>query len=137
MEFNNQYLTYVEYRKLGGALEETPFNILEFKARKIIDKYTFGRLIDLETQVQEVKICMYELMNSLTTYFTQDGMPKSDKQVSSENIDGYNVTYSNFDENLLKANVMQIKGIINSYLSECKTDKGIPYLYRGADKNEK
>ena len=31
MEFNNQYLSYEEYKTLGGTLGEMPFNILEFK----------------------------------------------------------------------------------------------------------
>ena len=44
MEFKNQYLTYLEYKNLGGTLGEMPFNLLEFKARKIIDERTLGRL---------------------------------------------------------------------------------------------
>ena len=30
MEFNGQYLTYNEYKALGGSLDITPFNLLEF-----------------------------------------------------------------------------------------------------------
>ena len=63
MEFTGQYLTYDEYKVLGGNLDQTPFNLSEMKARKIIDKYTQGRLIDLETQVLEVKSCVYDLIN--------------------------------------------------------------------------
>ena len=43
MEISGQYLTYVEYKALGGTLTETPFKILEFEARQNVDKYTFGR----------------------------------------------------------------------------------------------
>ena len=63
MEFNNQYLTYEEYGSLGGTLDEMPFNILEFKCRKIIDNLTFNRLTNLETQIQEVKMCIYDMIN--------------------------------------------------------------------------
>ena len=45
MEFKGQYLTYQEYKALGGTLDEMPFNLLEFNARKKIDERTFGRLI--------------------------------------------------------------------------------------------
>ena len=29
MEFKGQYLTYNEYKSLGGNLNQTPFNLLE------------------------------------------------------------------------------------------------------------
>ena len=51
MEFENQYLTYEEYIELGGTLDETPFNILELEAQKNVDKYTLGRLQNLEQQI--------------------------------------------------------------------------------------
>ena len=44
MEFEGQYLTYNEYKALGGRLDQTPFNILEFEARRKIDERTFERL---------------------------------------------------------------------------------------------
>ena len=65
MEFNGQYLTYEEYRYLGGTLPLMSFNLLELEARKEIDKYTFGRLTELETQKQEVKTCVYNLISLL------------------------------------------------------------------------
>ena len=40
MKFKGQYLTYQEYKGLGGTLELTPFNILEFEARRRIDEIT-------------------------------------------------------------------------------------------------
>ena len=55
MEINGQYLTYEEYKALEGTLDQTPFNLLEFEARQNVDKYTFGRLKELEEQNQEVK----------------------------------------------------------------------------------
>ena len=41
--FSGQYLTYLEYQSLGGTLEETPFNLLEYEARKQIDLRTQRR----------------------------------------------------------------------------------------------
>ena len=90
MEFTKQYLTYEEYQELGGTLDETPFNILELEAQKNIDKYTFGRLKDLEKQIIEVKICEVKLIELLNTYNTYN---LQDKSVASENTDGYSISY--------------------------------------------
>ena len=61
MEFSGQYLNYSEYRLLGGTLDQTPFNLLEFEARKKIDERTQGRLKNVVEIPQEVKICMFAL----------------------------------------------------------------------------
>ena len=65
MTFEGQYLEYTEYKNLGGTLKETPFNLLEYNARKRIDEKTFGRLINLTNIPQEVKLCVFELINVL------------------------------------------------------------------------
>ena len=48
MEFSGQYLTYDEYKALGGNLDITPFNLLEYEARRIIDSRTLQRLKGIE-----------------------------------------------------------------------------------------
>lgn len=130
MEFDNQYLTYAEYIELGGTLEETPFNILELEAHKNIDKYTFGRLKDLEEQINEVKICEFILISLLNTYSVYENQNKS---ISSENTDGYSISYAQATENVSKAKTNEIKGIIKTYLAECKLEDGTPYLYCGVE----
>lgn len=128
MEFNNQYLTYEEYQDLGGTLQETPFNILEFEARKNINKYTFGRLENLEQQINEVKICEFKLIGLLNTYSDYENQNKS---ISSENTDGYSISYAQSTVNVSKAKINEIKSIIKSDLSECYLEDGTPYLYVG------
>lgn len=128
MEFTKHYLTYEEYVELGGTLEETPFNILELEAQKNIDRYTFGRLQDIDTQVNEVKVCDFKLIELLNTYSFYDNQNKS---ISSENTDGYSISYSQATENVSKAKINEIKGIIKTYLAECKLEDGTPYLYVG------
>ena len=56
MEIEGQYLTYEEYKSLGGTLDLMPFNLLEFEARKEIDKRTFGRLVNLEKQIKDTNL---------------------------------------------------------------------------------
>lgn len=133
MEFKNQYLTYEEYRDLGGTLDETPFNILELQARKDIDKYTFGRLQNLDKQINEVKVCIYELIKNLASY---SKYVERDKSISSENTDGYSISYKGADENVSKTIVSENRGIIRTYLAECKLEDGTPYLYKGVDNHD-
>ena len=113
MEFSGQYLTYEEYRQLGGTLEQTPFNLLEYDARKEIDENTQGRLIKLEKQVQEVKMCMWQLINL---------------QLSINNgvdISGNVINYN--EKEITKAkNEIIMRNLIN-----CRLENGTPYLYRG------
>ena len=96
MEFKNQYLSYEEYKSLGGTLGEMPFNILELKARQIINERTQNRLKNIEEMPQEVKICVYDLINTMNKYNLSDNSTSSN--ISSENTDGYSVTYKSGTE---------------------------------------
>ena len=94
MEFEGQYLTYQEYQSLGGTLQETPFNLLEYEARNIIDLRTQNRLVDVEPIPQKVKICVFNLIEKMDTYIEQINQIGFNGSKSSESIDGYSVSYS-------------------------------------------
>ena len=129
MEFNGQYLTYQEYLALGGTLEEMPFNLLEFNARKKIDERTFGRLVDKGQEYKEVKLCIYNMiitLNSYTSYDTQN------KAISSESTDGYSISYGTPQKSITEAKNIELEDVINSYLANIVIDN-VPVLYRGAD----
>ena len=69
MTFEGQYLTLDEYIELGGSqIEQMPFNLLEFEARRKIDSRTQNRLRNEENIPQEVKLCVFNLINTLQTY---------------------------------------------------------------------
>lgn len=93
MTFEGQYLTYIEYKALGGTLEETPFNLLEFESRKQIDEKTQFRLKDVDASEipNEVKLCDFKLINSIENYI--ETLSNANNGVESENIDGYSVKY--------------------------------------------
>lgn len=135
MEFENQYLTWDEYQELGGKIsDETPFNLLEFKARKYVDKYTFGRLVNLENQSQEVKLCIFELINNLETYDKASSVSSEKAGIKSENIEGYSVSYADTTESMaevVKGKEESCKDIIYNYLSNSALPDGTLYLYRG------
>lgn len=136
MDIQGQYLTYDEYIELGGKLEETPFSLLEFNARKYIDKYTFGRLIELEQQSQETKLCEYEIINKLGNYNTSSasGESATNRNIASESIDGYSVSYANTITSVSQieqGKETEIQNTIYTYLATSKLEDGTPYLYRG------
>ena len=128
MDFGEQYLTYKEYKELGGGLEQTSFNIIEFEARKEIDKFTFGRLKELDEQINEVKMCIFELISSLDGYSKDTSRNKA---IASESTDGYSVSYKNMSSDDTKAKNSELRNIIERYLSDCVLLDGTPYLYRG------
>lgn len=118
--FENQYLTYDEYHTdLKGSLTEDAFNLLEFEARAKIDDMTSGRLKDLDTQIDEVKLCIFKLISVLN---------ENNTSIKSESVDGYSITL--MDTNTLEK---AKETIIREYLSNSNLDDdyNTPYLYRG------
>lgn len=113
MEFSGQYLTYNEYRALGGTIELTPFNLLEFEARKEIDKRTLGRLVNLKEQTENTKMCVLQLINLRVSI--NNGVEMSGNVV--------NYNQSQIDD--------EIKSIVMKYLLDEKLEDGTPYLYCG------
>lgn len=121
MEFDGQYLTKEEYINLGGSqIEQMPFNLLEFEARRKIDIRTFNRLKDLEFEdiPMEVKLCEYNIINSLVSYDENISNVNSNGNVASENIDGYSISYINPDKisEIIKSRSDEIDDIIRTYL---------------------
>ena len=131
MEFNNQYLTYEEYKSLGGTLAEMPFNILELKARQIINGRTQNRLKNIEEIPQEVKICVYDLINTMNKYNLSNNSTSSN--ISSENIDGYSVSYKSGTE-LTEEQKKQYDEVMETDLYGVIVDN-TPILYLGVNTN--
>ena len=131
MEFNNQYLSYEEYKSLGGTLGEMPFNILELKARQIINERTQNRLKDVEKIPQEVKICVYDLIQTINKYNNSNNSTSSN--ISSENTDGYSVTYKSGTE-LTEEQKKQYDDVMETDLYGVIVDN-TPILYLGVNTN--
>lgn len=113
MTFDNQYLSYNEYIELGGMLEELPFNELEFECRKIIDEKTQNRLNNIDEIPQEVKLCEFKMINCINKY--QENMLKSQNGITSENIDGYSVTYGS-SEKIISEKNYELEEIVTTSL---------------------
>ena len=120
MDFKGQYLTYAEYRSLGGALDITPFNLLEFEARRKIDISTRDRLKNIESTniPQEVKLCIYNLISSIESYASSIKSATENGNIASENTDGYSVTYvkSAQIKDIISSKSVELDDIIRTYL---------------------
>lgn len=120
MGFSGQYLTYEEYIRLNGTLDIAPFNILEFEARKQIDKYTFNRLKGTNSNEipQEVKMCEFKMINSLNNYVNSVNEVTNNGNVASENTDGYSVSYLTIKDisSILDSKSKELETIIKTYL---------------------
>ena len=113
MEFSGQYLNYEEYRSLGGTLDLTPFNLLEFEARKRIDSMTQLRLknLDYKNIPQEVKICVYNLTNLITKYINDNN-----RCLESESVGDYSVNYKSDVKTIVESKSVEINDTITNDL---------------------
>jgi hypothetical protein len=136
MEFSGQYLTYEEYKGLGGTLDLTPFNLLEFEARRQIDIRTFNRLkgIDSNDIPQEVKLCEYNLINSINEFASSTNSAIGTGNVASESTDGYSVSYITASQisDIVKSKNDEFNDIINTYLLGVVVN-GQHLMYIGVD----
>lgn len=132
MEFSGQYLTYGEYKGLGGTLSEMPFNLLEFETRKRIDNRTQNRIKYMSSKPEEVKLCVNAMINTLEQYVI-DNSKGINKNVASESIDGYSVSYITGSQvqEAIKSKRSELEDIMQTYLGNVRTSENIPVLYLG------
>lgn len=123
------YLTYEEYQEYGGTASETDFTMLEFRARKRIDRLTFSRVQAMAEIPEAVKLCMMSLMriDSKTGAEAQAENPV----VTSYNTDGYSESYGKALSVEDADSVMSAS--IRSMLWGETDDNGVPLLYRGTE----
>ena len=121
MEFEGQYLTYEEYKGLGGTLDLMPFNLLEFEARRRIDIRTQNRLKNSDSVPNEVKLCDMSLINMTKKYLDKENNESQEKQnIASESTDGYSVTYNTITldkiKEIMESKKAEVSDILETYL---------------------
>ena len=132
MEFSGQYLTYEEYRGLGGTLILMPFNILEFGARSQIDLRTQNRLANVDEIPEEVKLCVFHLIDKINSYAQMNVNATANGTVTSESIDGYSVSYVNATQvsEIIKSKDSELEDIMLSDLFGVIVN-GVAIIYSG------
>ncbi len=71
MDNFKSYLTYEDYKELGGSLPLDAFTKLERKAQRWLDSFTFDRVKELQHIPDEVKEVLVEFINKLDTVSNQ------------------------------------------------------------------
>ena len=112
------YLTYEEHKAYGGTLSNTEFDRFGFRAEQEINNATQNRCKTLKEIPEEVKRCVFELVE----YLSKNSKNGSVSAVSSFGNDGYSVSYVD-----KKTAEQQIYDIIYTYLS------GTGLMYCGVD----
>ena len=122
------YIDLAYYLMKGGELDITDatFSSNEFRARKIVDRLTQGRVKNMKVVPEAVKQLMVELV---TLESTQGAKATERKCVTSFSNDGYSETYA---DPLTGEQVKEIEcNLVFEYLSEETDDEGTPLLYLG------
>lgn len=124
------YIDYCCYMNSGVdvAIDTVTFQRLEFRARKIVDRFTQNRI----QRMKEVPEAVKRLMVELIPLEASVGAAVLDNQpVTSFSNDGYSETYA---DPLTEERLKEIEcNLIREYLSGEKDDNGVPLLFRGVD----
>lgn len=123
------YLTFAEYQEWGGQQSESAFGRLEYKARMLVDEYTFGRLKDAESVPEEVKRLIFELVGMLGN-MDVSGEGYTDVAESESN-DGYSIKMAEGTVLTAAESMQQMSMLIETYLANETTAAGVPLLYCG------
>lgn len=136
------YLTYEEYQNMGGTLDETTFNDLEFEAEALVNWYTFNRLKEDTTFPVELKRLMKYLINlayskSGIIDASGSGSDDTNKTIVSQANDGVSVSYSILSaKDLMDTVNAEGSAAIKRYLQGVTNEAGRKLLYRGIYPNE-
>lgn len=118
----------IEYYKSNGGIDMTDaaFSRNEFRARKVVDRLTQGRLQNMAQIPEAVKRLMVELVSLEAN---QGAEQMQHQAVASFSNDGYSETYA---DPLTGERVKEIESeLVMEYLSEEVDDHGVPLLFLG------
>lgn len=138
------YLTYSEYRDMGGTLEEAAFNEYEFEAESTINWYTFNRLIKEDMVSDNVKRLMFKLIKLIQLNQQAQSLGQSANghdnitaAIASQSNDGFSTSYNALSASeALSHNAESIKRLVQQYLGAEVNSLGHKLLYRGVYPNE-
>lgn len=120
------YLTYEEYKEIGGTLDLTAFNRNIDRACGIIDNATHNRIECMAEVPQKAKALCRDLIEYLANDFG------SSKQISSHSQSAGGVSESeSFVIRSIEERAGEIGDMVKDYLLNEVDNKGTPLLYRG------
>lgn len=121
-----QYLTYEEYKEIGGVLDEIAFIRSIDRTCGIIDSATRCRIEKMQAVPAQAKA----LCRDLVEYIYKNQL--ADKVISGKSQSAGGVSESESYAVKTKEDISaDIDNLICDYLSDVKDDNGTPLLYRG------
>lgn len=122
------YLTYADYQRLGGTMPEEDFCLAEYKARSRIDFMTLGRVQNMQTVPEAVKMAMMVIMkvDERQSVDAQAASPI----VASYSTDGYSESYGSLSEQAQTIQ-RQTNQQVTRMLFGVVDDYGVPLIYKG------
>ena len=122
-----QYLTYEQYKSMGGELNETAFNRNIDRVCGFVDLHTQGRLQGVLEVSQRVKACVRDLVEYLANNLP-NGKTVTSKSQSAGGV-SESESYATKTTDEINAEMLCI---VYDYLISEKDDCGMPLMYRGA-----
>lgn len=121
------YLTYDEYKEIGGTVDLTAFNRNIARASGMIDNATFCRIEKMSKAPENAK----HLCRDLIEYLVRNSV--TDLTVTSRSQSAGAVSESeSYAVKTVEEAQEEITKMIYDYLGSCFTDDGNLLLYRGA-----
>ena len=122
-----QYLTYEQYKSMGGELNETAFLRNIDRACGFVDLHTQSRLQSVLEVSQRAKACVRDLVEYLANNVS------GEKAVTSKSQSAGGVSESESYATKTDDDVnSEMLNIVYDYLATEKDDNGTPLMYRGA-----
>ena len=134
------YLTYDDYQNMGGTLDETTFESLEFEASAYIDYVTFNRLENETVIPEKVQRCVYYIiglleqkLNAMQSVPVNGGNSQGGGLgITSQSNDGVSVSYNVMSaKDVLTSCQDEIENAVKTYLQGVTNTLGRKLLYRG------
>lgn len=122
-----QYLTYEQYKSMGGELNETAFLRNIDRACGFVDLHTQSRLRSVLEVSQRAKACVRDLVEYLANNVS-GGKAVTSKSQSAGGV-SESESYATKTTDEINAEMLCI---VYDYLATEKDDCGTPLLYRGA-----
>lgn len=126
------YLTYERYQELGGTLDVTTFNNLEYEAETYIDYATFNRLKKFDTIPETVERCVFNILEKVQNIMNTVSGDEEKAGIASQSNDGVSISYNVLNASqLLESSKDEITKTIKRYLDDVRDSEGKRILYRG------
>lgn len=118
-----QYLTYEEYKTIGGKLDLTAFELKITRVCAIVTNATYGRIEALRDIPKEVKELCRDLIEYLSTVEQNTNIKSKGQSAGGVS---ESITYSEKEEQN-----KYINDLMYEYLASVTTKNGTSLLYRG------